>query len=44
MTGNKENLGILLGPHTDKPGALCGWVRSYVAGKIEVSLWMVRGI
>ena len=44
MTGNKENLGVLLGPHTDKLGALCGWVRGCVARKIEVSLLMVRGI
>ena len=24
------------GPHTDKPGALCGWVRGCVAGELEV--------
>ena len=33
-----ESLGTLPGPHTDKPGALCGWVRGCVAGELEVPL------
>ena len=44
VIGNRERLGVFLGPHIDKLGALCGWVRGCVAGEVEVPLWMIRGV
>ena len=35
MIGDREP-GRIAGSHTDKPGALCGWVRGCVAGEFEV--------
>ena len=37
MVGDKENLGVFLGLHIDKPRFLCG-------RRGEVFLWMVTGV